>query len=287
MRQVLWLLTIATLLGLWVLISPLLSDGLPDLLTGELFNQGYWDYPRSSFHALAMIFGSVAVSVIAMGLAAPIGIAAAIYLSECSRGKWRGIQKLTIELLAGVPSVVFGLMGVAFLLPLMTPLTDAFGSLTSTTLVTAGVLLSFMILPTIVTFTDDALRCVPLAVRQEGLGLGLTKAQVIWSVVLPMARRGIGGALTLALGRAVGETIAIYLVIGRTDQDFRWQDLSLVQVFASGQTLTTKLSGSELAIAYGDASHWQALMALGLVLWLGVVSFSVWGSWLSGRKQVL
>ena len=104
---------------------------------------------------------------------------------------------------------------------------------------------------------------------------GMSKSQTILYVVLPQAKKGIVGAIMLALGRAIGETIAIYMVIGRSDKPFSFNDFSINNIFESGQTITTKLGGTETFIGYGNQSHWQALMALGLCLWLmvGILSF--------------
>lgn len=252
------------------LLSTLMMESMPALLTGDLFRQGYWDYRRHEFHGLAMIFGTIVVSAIALLIASSIGIAAAICTSELLSGKLRALVKISLELLAGIPSVIYGLLGVVFLLPWISRPIMSWGGFSGDTLLTAGCLLGLMVLPTVITFADDALRCVPANIREEGLGLGLSRAQLVLFVVLPQAKAGLTGALMLALGRAMGETIAVYMVVGRSDQMFQWHELSWQALLQSGQTLTTKLGGSELSIAYGDPVHWSAMLAVGLTLLLVV-----------------
>lgn len=241
----------------------------------HLFDFGYWDFRTESFKALSMFYGSFVVSFISLIISIPIGIGAAIFLSEYLTGAKRAVSKVLIELLAGIPSVVYGLLGVVFLSPWIRPTVMFFGGNSGDSLLTAGILLAIMVLPTVVTFSDDALRCVSRKVREGSLGLGMSKSQTILYVVLPQAKKGIVGAIMLALGRAIGETIAIYMVIGRSDKPFSFNDFSINNIFESGQTITTKLGGTETFIGYGNQSHWQALMALGLCLWLmvGILSF--------------
>ncbi len=277
MRQVALLISSVGALGFIAFAGVLIWDAFPGILSPDLFASGYWDFRSGSFHALAMIFGSLAVSAVAMTMTIPIGLGSAIYLSEYTSGKFRSLLKILIELLAGIPSVVYGLIGVTILMPLIYPVLSAWDGLSANTLLTGGLLLGFMTLPTMITFADDAMRCVPWTLRQEGLSLGLSKIQVIFSLVIPRSARGILGATGLCLGRALGETIAIYLVIGRTDQKFSLENLSLDSLLSAGHTLTTKLSSSELSIAYGDSVHWQAMMSLALVLWCVIIALTQLG----------
>lgn len=242
----------------------------PALVSLEFFQPGYWDYHRQAFHGLAMLYGTLLVSLLAVTFATPLGLGAAIYASEYLFGAPRVLSKVLIEMLAAIPSVVYGLFGVAFLTQgFQDPLIELGGS-SGNSLLTAATLLAIMIIPNLMTFCDDALRCVPNRVRDAGLSLGMTKAQTISHLVLPYAKKGIVGSIFLSLGRALGETIAVFLVIGRADLLFNPSAFSLKSLIEAGQTITTKLGGSELPIAYGDSVHWSSLMALGVVLW-GVV----------------
>lgn len=219
-----------------------------------------WFFRQHEFGALPMIYGSLAVSIIALALAAPIGIGAAIFTAEYLTRRPRLAVKVLIELLAGVPSVVYGLLGILLLRDWIYDTFARFDPLSGDTLLTAGVLLAVMILPTIVTLSDDALRAIPAAQRRAARSLGLTRAETIVAISIPQAARGFGSALLLAFGRALGETIAVFLVIGRQDNNF---PQSLLE---AGQTITSKLGSSETNIAYGDPLHWAAISGLALVL---------------------
>ena len=244
-----------------------------------------WFYRDALFGAAPMIYGTVVVSFIALLLAAPVGIGAGMFIAEFLPPRLRYAAKITIELLAGVPSVVYGLLGILFLRNWMYQALTPFNPLSGDTLLTAGVLLAVMILPTLMTLSEDALRGISATQRVAARALGLTRTEALLWVALPQARRGILAAALLALGRALGETIAVFLVVGR--QDNRWPEniLSPRLWTEAGQTLTSKLGGSETNIAYGGQLHWAAIIGLGLLLLLivGVVTYA--GAWLEERKN--
>ncbi len=221
-----------------------------------------WFFRHERFGALAMIYGTAVVALIALLLATPIALGAAICTSEYLPSKTRLAVKAIIELLAGIPSVVYGLLGVLILREWIFHLLTPWNPISGDTLLTAGVLLAIMILPTVMTLCDDALQSVPKRQRHAARGLGLNRAETILSVSLPQAWPGILAAALLGLGRAIGEMIAVFLVIGRMDNQLP----SLTSLISPGQTLTTKLGGAETFIAMGDPLHWSAIMALGCLL---------------------
>jgi phosphate transport system permease protein len=230
-----------------------------------------WFFRQEQFGALPMIYGSVVVSAIALLLAAPLGVGAAIFISEYLPGKLRLAAKVLIELLAGVPSVVYGLLGILLLRDWIYDAFERFEPLSGDTL--------------IVTLSDDALRTVPATQRRAARGLGLTRAEAIFSISLPQARRGLGSALLLSLGRALGETIAVFLVVGRQDNNLPSNLFSLQPLLESGQMLTTKLGGSETNIAYGDPVHWAAIVGLGLILLVLTGGLTLAGTVFSRRSE--
>ncbi|HWN96645.1 MAG TPA: phosphate ABC transporter permease subunit PstC [Methylomirabilota bacterium] len=244
-----------------------------------------WFFRQQQFGALAMIYGTIVVSFIALLLAAPIGIGAAIFSAEFIPRRLRLAVKVLIELLAGIPSVVYGLLGILFLRDWVYRALTPFDPLSGDTLLTAGILLAVMILPTVMTLCDDALRDVPAAQRQAARGLGLTQTEVVLSVCLPQAARGMIAAVLLALGRALGEAIAVFLVIGRQDNQWPANPFSLQPLIESGQTLTSKLASSETNIAYGDPLHWAAIVSLGLVLLVMTVTVTVIGTRLMRPRE--
>lgn len=252
--------------------GPLLFSEGVSFLTGA-----DWSYREASWGALSMIFGTVIVSTIALAIAVPCGLGSAIYISEMAGRRSRVGLKMLVELLAGVPSVVYGLLGLAILRPAVLDLAQAMGFdvWQGDTLLTGGLLLSIMILPTMTTFSEDALAAVSRLEREAARGLGMTRFEAISFVVLPRALPGILAAILLSLGRAAGETIAVFLVVGRADNRLPETGETLAAILQPGQTITSKLGGSEVNIAAGDPLHTGALMSLALVLFLGVSALTL------------
>lgn len=227
-----------------------------------------WYYRDGEFGAMAMIYGTLVVGGVALALAVPVGIGTAVFLSEYLPKSLRLPVKSTVEMLAGVPSVVYGLLGVMFLREWMAVTLAPWDPLSGDSLMTAGVLLGVMVLPTVATLADDALRAVPSAQRAAARGLGLTRAEAVLHVVLPQAAPALVAAVLLGLGRALGETVAVFLVVGRMDNHLPSNPFSMTAWAEAGQTLTSKLGGQETHIAYGDPLHWGAMMGLALLLLL-------------------
>lgn len=246
-----------------------------------------WYYRKEKFGSLPMLYGTAVVAIIALVLAAPLGIGAAIFSAEFLPPRLRMILKVAIELLAGIPSVVYGLLGILLLRNYVYTGLQKVGldPRSGDSLLTAGLLLAIMVLPTVMTLADDALRAVPSAQRQAARGLGLTRTQTILSVAVPQAGRGLIAAVLLAFGRALGETIAVFLVVGRQDNKLPEHLYSLEPLISAGQTLTSKLGGAETNIAYGDPLHWATMVGLGLLLMIGVLVVTLAGAWLEGRAE--
>lgn len=277
-------LATASLAGMLILFAwqslPVWTDPAAQFPLGDR-----WYYRQNLYGALSMVYGTVVVAAIAILLAAPIGIGAAICAAEYLSPRMRLALKVMIELLAGIPSVVYGLLGILILRNYVYDALNAMGfaPLSGDTLLTAGLLLSVMILPTIMTLADDALRSVPAAQRQAGRGLGLSRAQVIISISLPQAWPGLVAAVLLGIGRALGEMIAVFLVVGRQDNQLPSPPFSLEPLIKAGQTLSSKLGGAETNIAYGDPKHWAAMVGLAFVLLVLVSAVTLVGAWLEGR----
>ena len=234
-----------------------------------------WFMRTHQFGAAPMILGTVLVSFTALLLAGPIGIGAAIFTSEYLHPRLRLAVKIIIELLAGVPAVVYGLLGILFLRNWIYDLLTPFDPLSGDTLLTGAVLLAVMILPTVMTLADDALRGVPSAQRNAARGLGLNATEVVLHVSLRQSGRGLLAALLLGLGRALGEAIAVFLVVGRQDNQWPEKLLTYQPLNESGQTITTKLASSETNIALGDPIHWGAICGLALILMLLVAAITL------------
>lgn len=240
-----------------------------------LLGQDWW--AGEVYGALPMIYGSLMVTGVALLLVLPLAIGGAVFTSEFLSAKKRLWVKAMMELFAGIPGIIYGLLGVALLSGWVK---DSFGLIDGNTILTAGLLLGIMILPTILTLSEDALHSVPGQYRDTSLSLGLTKLQMINNAVIPEALPGIAGAIFLGLGRAMGETIAVMLVIGGLDKIAEpWYDL-----FQPAQSIASKL-GREAAEAIGSGQQWSALMALGLILFLMVMFLTLMGNFFLKRVR--
>lgn len=237
-----------------------------------------WFYRQDQYGSAPMVYGTVAVAMVAMVLAAPVGVGAAIFCACFLPERLRLGFKVAIELLAGVPSVVYGLLGILLLRDWVYEALEPFDMLSGDSLLTAGILLGVMILPTLITLADDAIYQVPLSRRLAARGLGLTRTEAILHVSLPHAWRGVLAALLLAMGRACGEMIAVFLVVGRQDNQWPEKLWSPRPFIEAGQTLSTKLGSSETNIAYGHPIHWSAMIGVGLLLLFIVTTVTLIGS---------
>ena len=249
---------------------PALRADLVELLLGR-----HWHYPSGVFGSASMVFGTVAVTLIGIAIAAPLALGAAVTLSELLPRRLAVVLRTAVELLAGVPSVVYGLLCVLYLVPLVQ---DWFGAPSGDTLISGGLLLGVMILPTVASLSEGALRSVPAEAREAARALGLNRGETILHVVLRQARPGLVSALVLGIGRAAGETIAVFLVVGRADGRLPGSAAEFSSaLLRAGQTLTSKLGSSEVNVAYGSEQHWGSLIALGLMLFIGVMTLHALG----------
>jgi len=237
-----------------------------------------WDPVAEHFGAATFVYGTVVTSVIALLLAVPIGIGIAVFLVEMAPRRVGVVVGFLVELLAAIPSIVYGLWGLFVLAPLvrddLAPALHATlgfvplfsGASHGVGMLTAGLILSVMILPFIAAVSRDVLATVPQSQREGSLALGATKWETIWHVVLPYGKAGIAGAVILALGRALGETMAVTMVIGNTPQ-------IVASLFEPAYTMS-----SVIANEYSEASgplYLSSLTELGLLLF--VVTFTVNG----------
>ena len=248
---------------------------------GRLLTSAVWDVPRGRFGATAMVWGTAAVAAIALAIATPVGWAVAVAIHEVAPVRWRRLLRSGAELLAVVPSIVYGLVGVAYVRPFVARVADVPGG---DSLLAAGLVLAVMVLPTIVAVSVDALAAVPAAAREAAAACGLTRIEVIRSAVLPQARRGMRAGLLLGLARALGETVAVFLVVGRADGRLPESVGAVFDLLVRpGQTLTTKLNGPESVLAGTSGPHWAALCGLGLVLLVAVAALTIAGH--GGRRS--
>jgi phosphate transport system permease protein len=217
---------------------------------------------QPEYGALALIAGTASTTAIAMLIVVPLSLGAAIYIGEFARGKTREWLKVLIELLAAVPSVVWGVIGLHVMGPLMT---QVFGVPSGLNLLNAGIILGLMAAPIMTTIAEDALKAVPDTYREAAEALGATRWQVVFRVVLPHARPGLSAAVLLGVGRAFGETIAVLMASGHA--------INIPHsLFDPVRTLTATIAAELGETAEGD-DHYQALFVLGMLLF--TITFAI------------
>jgi phosphate transport system permease protein len=257
--------------ALIVIVLTLLQQAMPAITKygPAFFIRSAWNPVTLDFGALPYIYGTVLTSALAIAMALPVGLAVSIFLAEPGVQGIRGAIGTGIELLAAIPSVVYGIWALFVLAPfslnnLETPLTQHLGFIgflsgppRQTSIFTAALVLAIMILPTLSAVSRDVIRAVPRGLRESSMALGATWWETTWRVILPTARAGVFGATVLALGRALGETIAVTMVIGNRDE-------IPPSIFSPGYTLASKIA-NEFSEATGTL-YPAALIELGLVL---------------------
>ena len=231
---------------------------LPKLHLGEFFGSINW-IPNSTvkpqYGVLALIVGTLSVTGVAMFIAVPFGIGAAVFVSEFCTGRVKEILKVTIELLAAIPSVVWGFIGLGVLQPLMIKWFNADFGLN---LLNGAILLALMSVPIMVSIGEDALKAVPDSFREAATALGATKWQMVWRVLIPAAKNGLLAAVLLGVGRAVGETMAVLMATGHSVNVPH-------SIFDSCRTLTATIA-AELGEASEGSPHRSALFLIGVLL---------------------
>lgn len=231
--------------------------------------------PAPLFGILPLLFGTLLVSFIAILIAIPLGVGVAIYLAEIANERIRKLLKPAIELLAGIPSVVYGFFGLVVLAPIV----QKTGNLDlGETAFTGSLILAIMALPTIISIAEDALRTTPKAMRDASLALGANKWQTIYKVVIPFASSGIAAAVVLGVGRAIGEAMAVLMVTGNAA-------VIPHSMFESVRTIPATIA-AELGEAPSGGTHYQALFLLGAVLFIITLTISIVAEIISSRKMI-
>ena len=228
------------------------------LKLGQFLFSPEW-YPTSQsnvrYGVLALIAGTASVTALAMAIAVPFGLGAAVYISEFCGPRLKEALKVVIELLAAIPSVVWGFIGITVMNPLIM---KAFGAPIGLNVLNGGIILALMSVPIIVSIGEDALKAVPDSYREAALALGVTRWQMIYRVLLPAAKSGLLAAALLGVGRAVGETMAVLMATGHAVK-------IPTSVLDSVRTLTATIA-AELGEAPVRSDHYQVLFIIGMLL---------------------
>lgn len=260
----------------------ILKESLPFLIGAfdfkEFFFSPEW-YPASvvkiRYGILALLVGTVLVTVISMLIAVPLGLACAFYISEFCSPNLREVYKILIEFLAAIPSVVWGFIAIMMINPMII---NVFNEPIGLNILNASLILALMSLPLIVSVGEDALRAVPETYREAAEAMGATKWEVATRVLLPAAKNGLMAAALLGVGRALGETMAVLMATGHSIQIPN-------SIFEPGRTLTATIA-AELGESPKGGEHYQALFAIGLVLFILSFAVNITADYLiRGRKK--
>lgn len=243
-------------------------------ITEFLFTMDWTPFSSTPKYGIwALILGTLKITVIATIVAVPIGLGAAIYLSEYASQRARAIIKPILEILSGIPTIVFGFFALTFVTPL---LRDIFPSLGSFNSISPGIVVGIMIIPLISSMSEDAMSSVPNKMREGALGLGATKFEVATKVVLPAATSGIMASIVLAISRAIGETMIVSLAAGSTPT-------ASLDLTGSIQTMT----GFIVQVATGDATFgsdiYYSIYAVGFTLFLFTLAMNLISQWITKR----
>jgi len=266
-ERAIFLSGIASIIFVVLIFFFLLKEGLAlfqtESLTGFLFGKNWYpisDPPR--FGILPLFLGSLLVTLGAIVIAVPLGLASAIYVAEVAPPKLRDILKSGIELLAAFPSIVLGFIGIVTLAPFLKSVFHLSSGLTA---LAGSIMLAFMAMPTIVSIIEDAIVSVPKNYREGSLALGATHWQTIYRVVLPAASSGILAAVMLGIGRVIGETMAVLMITGNAA-------VLPTSILQPVRTLTATIA-AEMGEAVSGSEHYYALFAIGIVLF--IISFVI------------
>ncbi len=245
----------------------LFREGIPAFVRLPLSNifSTKW-YPTSGFYGtMPLLLGSLLVTITAIVIAIPLGVATAVFIREVAPSWAREILKPMIEVLAGIPSVVLGFFGMTLLAPF---LREFLNLPTGLTAFTGALILAYMALPTMISVAEDALDAVPIGYRNASLAMGATQWQTIWRVIVPAAKSGILTAVMLGMGRAIGETMLVMMVTGNAAR----MPLGLDAIFMPVRTMTATIAAEMGEVAQGS-DHYHVLFAIGMMLF--VITFVI------------
>lgn len=243
----------------------MIKSGLGQFLFGRV-----WAPSVGQFGILTFIVGSICVTIGALVIGVPLGVSCAVFLAIFAPKRWILVLKPAIELLAGIPSVVYGFLGVIWLAPIIRNYLGGPGL----SILAVSCVLSIMILPTIVGISIDALQAVPKSYRQGSLALGATEWQTVWRVTLPAAKSGILAGVILGMGRAIGETMAVIMISGNATKMPH-------SILDSVRTLTANIA---IEMGYAIGEHRQALFATGVILFFFIMLLNMAALRIAKRK---
>jgi len=268
---------LSSLVFLAGIVVVLITHGLPVFETINIFGflfgtEWYPTHVEPQFGILSMIYGSIIVTAGAVFFAAPLGILSALYIAEVAPFWLKETLKPVIELLAGIPSVVYGLFGALLIAPILQKLFNLPTGLTS---LSASIVLGIMVLPTIVSIAEDAISSIPKEYREAALAIGATKWETMTQITLPAAFSGITTGIVLGIGRAIGETMAVLMVAGGSAR--------IALSFLKPVRTMTATIAAEMAETVVGSEHYYALFAIAIVLFVSSITFNLIAEQISYR----
>ncbi|RAK06629.1 phosphate ABC transporter membrane protein 1 (PhoT family) [Halanaerobium saccharolyticum] len=268
-KNILMLFAFSSILFLTGIIIVLFREGAPIFtkvgISEFLFSSDWYPtYDPPGYGIFNLLSASIVVTIGAMVIAVPFGVASAVHISYILPKKYKNIVKPTIEMLAGVPSVIYGLFGMKILSPF---LRGVFGLPTGLTALTAMIMLGIMSLPTIVSLSEDAITAVPKSFRDASLALGANRLETMIRVILPTASSGIVTAIILGMGRAIGETMTVLMVAGGAS-------LFPSNILKPVRPMTATIA-AEMGEAPVGSEHYQALFGIAIILFLITLVFNI------------
>ncbi|MEO0185480.1 MAG: phosphate ABC transporter permease subunit PstC [candidate division WOR-3 bacterium] len=271
-EKVLLIISFSAIASLLLITIFIFAQGIPLIFKAGLKNffSSHWAPTKNHFGILSMIVGSISVTFGALVIGVPLSLACSIFLAEFAPRSVQKTLKPIIELLAGIPSVVYGFIGIVILVPLVRGTLGGSGF----SVLTASIVLGIMILPTIVSISYDSLVAVPQTYREGSYALGATKWQTVLMVLFPAARSGIIAAIILGMGRAIGETMAVIMIAGNA--------LKIpVSVLDPVRTITSTIA---LELGYSTGDHRAALFACGSILFIIIVLLNIIATKIARRE---
>ena len=262
----------------------------PDVNLIDFFTRTAWQPKIGQFGIFPLLLATLLTSLIGMLIALPLGLATAIYLSEYATPRARQTLKPVLEILAGVPTVVYGYFALNFITPILRGIfgrdvVDIFN------MASAGLVIGILILPLVASMSEDALSAVPRGLREGAYALGATKFETAVKIVVPAALSGLGAAFIVAISRAVGETMVVAIAAGSGPRNFAswtdaWRGLALFNPFASGETMTghiVRISGGDLSY---DSIDYNSIFSIALLLFVITLALNVFSQWIVRRYRM-
>ena len=250
----------------------------PDVTLYEFFTSTHWQPAILDFGIWPLVLATVFTSVIAMFVALPLGLGTAIYLSEYASDRARNLLKPILEVLAGIPTVVYGYFALTFMTPLLRSILGV-NNVQIFNTASAGIVVGILIIPLVSSLSEDALHAVPDSLRQAAYGLGATKLETSLKIVLPAALSGITAAFVIAISRAIGETMIVAIAAGAGPKNFDFGQDSLfgtiLNPFVAAETMTghiVRISGGDLSY---DSIDYNSIFAIGMLLFLMTLGLNI------------